>query len=29
LLESLAYVVANLKVNRYLRTHEHAWATIS
>jgi radical SAM superfamily enzyme YgiQ (UPF0313 family) len=29
LLESLAYVVANLKVNRYLRTHERAWATIS
>jgi len=29
LLESLAYVVANLKVNRYLRSHENAWATIS
>jgi radical SAM superfamily enzyme YgiQ (UPF0313 family) len=29
LLESLAYVVANLKVNRYLRSHERAWATIS
>jgi radical SAM superfamily enzyme YgiQ (UPF0313 family) len=29
LLESLAYVVANLKVNRYLRTHADAWATIS
>lgn len=29
LLESLAYVVANLKVNRYLRGHERAWATIS
>jgi radical SAM superfamily enzyme YgiQ (UPF0313 family) len=28
-LESLAYVVANLKVNRYLRSHERAWATIS
>ena len=29
LLESLAYVVANLKVHRYLRSHERAWATIS
>jgi radical SAM superfamily enzyme YgiQ (UPF0313 family) len=29
LLESLAYVVANLKVNRYLRSHADAWATIS
>jgi radical SAM superfamily enzyme YgiQ (UPF0313 family) len=29
LLESLAYVVANLKVNRYLRSHPRAWATIS
>jgi len=29
LLESLAYVVANLKVSHYLRTHERAWATIS
>jgi radical SAM superfamily enzyme YgiQ (UPF0313 family) len=28
-LETLAYLVANLKVNRYLRTHEAAWATIS
>ncbi len=28
-LESLAYLVANLKVNRYLRSHENAWATIS
>jgi radical SAM superfamily enzyme YgiQ (UPF0313 family) len=28
-LESLAYLVANLKVNRYLRSHEDAWATIS
>ena len=28
-LETLAYLVANLKVNRYLRTHENAWATIS
>ena len=29
LLESLAYIVANLKVNRYLRSHDRAWATIS
>jgi radical SAM superfamily enzyme YgiQ (UPF0313 family) len=29
LLETLAYAVANLKVNRYLRSHENAWATIS
>jgi radical SAM superfamily enzyme YgiQ (UPF0313 family) len=29
MLESLAYIVANLKVNRYLRSHERAWATIS
>ena len=29
LLESLAYVVANLKVHRYLRSHADAWATIS
>jgi radical SAM superfamily enzyme YgiQ (UPF0313 family) len=29
LLESLAYVVANLKVNRYLRSNPRAWATIS
>ena len=29
LLESLAYVVANLKVNRYLKSHADAWATIS
>jgi len=28
-LETLAYLVANLKVNRYLRSHEDAWATIS
>jgi radical SAM superfamily enzyme YgiQ (UPF0313 family) len=28
-LETVAYLVANLKVNRYLRTHENAWATIS
>jgi radical SAM superfamily enzyme YgiQ (UPF0313 family) len=28
-LETLAYLVANLKVNRYLRSHENAWATIS
>ncbi|MGH7785277.1 MAG: B12-binding domain-containing radical SAM protein [Candidatus Binatia bacterium] len=28
-LETLAYLVANLKVNRYLRTHENAWSTIS
>jgi radical SAM superfamily enzyme YgiQ (UPF0313 family) len=28
-LETAAYAVANLKVNRYLRTHENAWATIS
>jgi len=28
-LETMAYLVANLKVNRYLRTHENAWATIS
>ena len=27
--ETLAYLVANLKVNRYLRSHENAWATIS
>jgi radical SAM superfamily enzyme YgiQ (UPF0313 family) len=29
LLETLAFAVANLKVNRYLRSHENAWATIS
>jgi len=29
LLESLAYVVANLKVHRYLGSHDDAWATIS
>ena len=29
LLESLAYIVANWKVNRYLRSHYRAWATIS
>jgi radical SAM superfamily enzyme YgiQ (UPF0313 family) len=29
LMESLAYVVANLKVNRYLRSSDRAWATIS
>lgn len=28
-LETLAYLVANLKVNRYLRSHPNAWATIS
>jgi radical SAM superfamily enzyme YgiQ (UPF0313 family) len=28
-LETAAYLVANLKVNRYLRSHENAWATIS
>ena len=28
-LETLAYLVANLKVNRYLRANEDAWATIS
>jgi len=28
-LETVAYLVANLKVNRYLRSHENAWATIS
>lgn len=28
-LETLAYLVANLKVNRFLRTNENAWATIS
>ncbi len=28
-LETLAYLVANLKVNRYLRAHPDAWATIS
>jgi radical SAM superfamily enzyme YgiQ (UPF0313 family) len=28
-LETLAYLVANLKVNRYLRKNENAWATIS
>jgi radical SAM superfamily enzyme YgiQ (UPF0313 family) len=28
-LETLAYLVANLKVNRYLRSNENAWATIS
>jgi radical SAM superfamily enzyme YgiQ (UPF0313 family) len=28
-LETLAYLVANLKVNRFLRSHENAWATIS
>jgi radical SAM superfamily enzyme YgiQ (UPF0313 family) len=29
LMESLAYIVANLKVNRYLRSNDRAWATIS
>jgi radical SAM superfamily enzyme YgiQ (UPF0313 family) len=29
LLETLAYAVANMKVNRYLRSQENAWATIS
>jgi radical SAM superfamily enzyme YgiQ (UPF0313 family) len=28
-LETAAYLVANLKVNRFLRSHENAWATIS
>ena len=28
-LETMAYLVANLKVNRYLANHEDAWATIS
>jgi radical SAM superfamily enzyme YgiQ (UPF0313 family) len=28
-LETLAYLVANLKVNRYLKANENAWATIS
>jgi len=28
-MESLAYIVANLKVNRYLKSHDRAWATIS
>jgi radical SAM superfamily enzyme YgiQ (UPF0313 family) len=28
-LETFAYLVANLKVNRYLRAHPDAWATIS
>ena len=28
-LETLAYLVANLKVNRFLRKNENAWATIS
>jgi len=28
-LETLAYLVANVKVNRYLRSHENAWSTIS
>ena len=28
-METLAYLVANLKVNRYLRANENAWATIS
>jgi radical SAM superfamily enzyme YgiQ (UPF0313 family) len=28
-LETLFYLVANLKVNRYLRSNENAWATIS
>lgn len=28
-LETLAYLVANLKVHRYLRKNENAWATIS
>jgi radical SAM superfamily enzyme YgiQ (UPF0313 family) len=27
--ETLAYLVANLKVNRYLRSNENAWTTIS
>jgi len=28
-LETLAYLVANLKVNRYLASHQDSWATIS
>lgn len=28
-LETLAYFVANMKVNRFLHSHEKAWATIS
>jgi hypothetical protein len=28
-LETLAYLVANLKVNRYLKANPGAWATIS
>ncbi len=28
-LETMAYFVANMKVNRYLRAHPDAWATIS
>ena len=28
-LESLFYVVANLKINRYLRKNPSAWGTIS
>lgn len=28
-IETLAYLVANLKVNRYLKSHPGAWATIS
>ncbi len=28
-LETLAYLVANLKVNRFLKANENAWATIS
>ena len=28
-LETLAYLVANLKVNRYLCSNENAWSTIS
>ncbi len=28
-LETLAYLIANLKVNRYLKANENAWATIS
>ncbi len=28
-METMAYLVANLKVNRYLKSHENAWATIS
>jgi hypothetical protein len=28
-LETLAYLIANLKVNRFLKANENAWATIS